>query len=392
MTVYEPLDVYLEQRAIRVKEVDCHKVFQGDQQELRNANALERMRVPVPSDESIQEMAGNCSKFAEDRGFILRPLTRVEEQFPIAYSVLVFKQASQVVDLLRAIYRPQNWYCVHVDKKSKPAFRQAMEAVCRCFPNVFLASRAVDVRWGLYSVLEPELVCMEDLWRNSSWKYFINLTGQEFPLRTNYELVRILSAYKGTNDVEAMLPSKAYIDYRWKKYLPAPHNLTLLKGSVHVAASRGFVDYILHSPIARDFREWCKPTRHPDEHFFNSLNNNPHLRVPGGSQGTKEVPNPNARRVKLVSASYLRFVVWRNNPCPGEKFVRGVCIFNVLSLPKLANSLYFFANKFYADYSRVALRCLAEELHNRTTEQALGTLDFNVTFYEQQAFLKNRLW
>ncbi|KAL8596036.1 hypothetical protein ACOMHN_021076 [Nucella lapillus] len=104
--------------------------------------------------------------------------------------------------------------------------------------------------------------------------------------------------------------------------------------------------------------------------------------------GTKEVPTRtrNARMVKLVSSSFLRFVVWRDNPCPSEKFVRGVCIFNVLSLPKLANSLYFFANKFYADYSRVALRCLAEELHNRTTEQALGTLDFNVTFYEQQAF------
>jgi hypothetical protein len=45
---------------------------------------------------------------------------------------------------------------------------------------------------------------MEELWkRHKTWKYFINLTGQEFPLKTNYELVKILQAYNGANDVEA---------------------------------------------------------------------------------------------------------------------------------------------------------------------------------------------
>ena len=43
---------------------------------------------------------------------------------------------------------------------------------------------------------------MKDLWkRYKNWKYFINLTGQEFPLRTNNELVEILKTYKGTADV-----------------------------------------------------------------------------------------------------------------------------------------------------------------------------------------------
>ena len=38
--------------------------------------------------------------------------------------------------------------------------------------------------------------------RRKKWKYFINLTGQEFPLKTNYEIVQILKAYKGANNVE----------------------------------------------------------------------------------------------------------------------------------------------------------------------------------------------
>ena len=35
----------------------------------------------------------------------------------------------------------------------------------------------------------------------TEWRYFINLTGQEFPLKTNKELVRILSHYHGANDI-----------------------------------------------------------------------------------------------------------------------------------------------------------------------------------------------
>jgi hypothetical protein len=37
------------------------------------------------------------------------------------------------------------------------------------------------------------------------WKYFINLTGQEFPLKTNQEIVKILKSYKGANDVNINL-------------------------------------------------------------------------------------------------------------------------------------------------------------------------------------------
>ena len=38
--------------------------------------------------------------------------------------------------------------------------------------------------------------------KRKKWKYFINLTGQEFPLKTNYEIVQILKAYKGANNEE----------------------------------------------------------------------------------------------------------------------------------------------------------------------------------------------
>lgn len=57
---------------------------------------------------------------------------------------------------------------------------------------------------GQYSVLEAELVCMRALLASGRpFKYFINLTGQEFPLKTNLDLVRILSTFNGANDIQS---------------------------------------------------------------------------------------------------------------------------------------------------------------------------------------------
>lgn len=105
--------------------------------------------------------------------------------------------------LLRAIYAPQNIYCVHVDKKSEPSFRSAIMAITSCFPNVFMVSQAVDVVYTGWSRVQADLNCMADLYNASTkWKYFINLCGQDFPLKTNLEIVRMLSSLRGGNSME----------------------------------------------------------------------------------------------------------------------------------------------------------------------------------------------
>ena len=37
---------------------------------------------------------------------------------------------------------------------------------------------------------------------NRNWKYYLNIASQAFPLKTNAELVKILKAYNGSNDIE----------------------------------------------------------------------------------------------------------------------------------------------------------------------------------------------
>ena len=66
---------------------------------------------------------------------------------------------------------------------------------------------------------------------------------------------------------------------------PCPVNVTITKGSVHIAVQRGYVDFVLHDAHSQLFLNWVKDTRVPDETFFSSLNASPQLGVPGATKG-----------------------------------------------------------------------------------------------------------
>lgn len=372
----------LPQKPVRMTEVDCKRLFAGNRQEkqrayhLQKANALTTL---TPKD--ISASASNCQAFKENYSFVTNPLTREERDFPIAYSLLVFRDADQVLNLLRSIYRPQNYYCLHVDLKAKAEFREAMVAIARCFPNVFLSSRSVRVHWGTYTVLEPEIICMGDLWRYKKWKYFFNLTGQEFPLRTNWELVSILKAYKGANNVGAT--RRRMERHRFRKAGRPPAGIKLTKGSVHITVNRDFVDYVLHTWTARRFLAWSRRAFIPDEVFFASLNHNPHLGIKGSYTGE---PETHWKKYPFMT----RYKNWGSLPCAG-KWVRQICIMTIGDLPFLNKRRELFANKFHAGYSKIALGCLAERIFNNTRDELLGRRTFDASPYGRMSFVRRRL-
>ncbi|CAO2595819.1 N-acetyllactosaminide beta-1,6-N-acetylglucosaminyl-transferase [Lemmus lemmus] len=197
--------------------------------------------------------------------------------------------------LFRAIYMPQNVYCVHVDKKAAETFKDAVQQLLSCFPNAFLASKTEAVVYAGFSRLQADLNCMEDLVASEvRWKYAINTCGQDFPLKTNKEIVQYLKGLKGQNLTPGVLPPAHAIGrtkYVHREHLskelsyvirttalkpPPPHNLTIYFGSAYVALSREFANFVLHDPRAVDLLHWSKDTFSPDEHFWVTLN-----RIPG---------------------------------------------------------------------------------------------------------------
>lgn len=162
--------------AKRVSNVDCSLLFENDLNEIKNVRKMNTIQ-PSPL---LCQQTKNLDHFISSRGYMTDSLSDEEKHFPIAHSILVYKSPEQFEFLLRAIYRPQNVYCVHVDMKTPLNVFTGYKCITRCFPNVFLASKKYTVNRGKIGVLLPKIESMRNLLSFSNWKYFINLTGQEF--------------------------------------------------------------------------------------------------------------------------------------------------------------------------------------------------------------------
>ena len=149
---------------VNVPGVSCAALLSGNIQSIAGAH-VQQQKWPKQtiSDDIYVAAAADCAQYINQRRFTLQPLSSEEADFPLAFSIIMFRDVELFERLLRAIYRPHNFYCVHVDKKSASTVHRAVAAISSCFNNVFVAPHAADVQWGTYTVLEPELICMEAL-------------------------------------------------------------------------------------------------------------------------------------------------------------------------------------------------------------------------------------
>lgn len=106
-------------------------------------------------------------------------VTENEKNFPIAFSILAHENIHQLTELLSAIYRAHNIYCIHLDSKVGGVTEIALRAVVDCLPNVFLSTKRIDVVYASSRRLEADFACINDLLDMSlDWQYLINLCGQ----------------------------------------------------------------------------------------------------------------------------------------------------------------------------------------------------------------------
>ena len=124
-----------------------------------------------------------------------------ENNFPIAYILVVYTNPQQIVRFLKAVYRPHNIYCIHPDLKSGKGFIAVFHLLSKCLHNVFVATHVQEVQYARNTIFEAQLSCYRDLdkYPADKWYYVINLTGRELPLKTNYEIVDNLRTMNGTS-------------------------------------------------------------------------------------------------------------------------------------------------------------------------------------------------
>ncbi|XP_056587180.1 beta-1,3-galactosyl-O-glycosyl-glycoprotein beta-1,6-N-acetylglucosaminyltransferase 4-like [Triplophysa dalaica] len=368
--------IFVRPRLTIKADINCSAIYDMEPVELQKSLVV-RKSYTGPSDKNVVTVTSDCDLFLESEGFDLIQGSEFEREFPLAYSLVVHKNADYVERLLKAIYMPHNVYCIHYDQKSSDDFKSAMQGLARCLPNVFIASKLERVQYAGISRLKADLNCLSDLLESEvKWKYVINLCGQDFPLRTNAELVSDLKMLKGKNMAESKKPGGKKRRWTFHHALrnnqselheypvstsedksPPPHNIEMFVGSAYFTVSQEFAAFVQWSSLARDFLAWSEDTYSPDEHFWATL-----VRVPGVPG---EVPRSDPEiselqsKTHLVKWSYLEKNLYP--PCTGEH-VRAVCIFGAAELRWLLNFGHWFVNKVDPNVDPILIECLEEKL------------------------------
>lgn len=217
----------------------------------------------------------------------------------IAYFILVHRFPEQFKRLFRAIHDPANHYVIHVDKSSGAAIEADIAAFIAPFANseMLVSQRAL---WGGYSLVEAELRGMTQLLAaNRDWTHYINLSGQDFPLKSQSFIRAFLNRTKGTEYIRMLDQQVERPDtmnrlrylcveafgrlFRTGLTRRMPAGVIPYIGTQWKIVSRAFCDYACHAPAARTIKRFYRHSFIADEGFFQTLmmNGAPHGSIVG---------------------------------------------------------------------------------------------------------------
>ncbi|CAB1320206.1 unnamed protein product, partial [Coregonus sp. 'balchen'] len=325
-------------------DINCTAIYQLDPVEIGKSLEIRRKVIVDLEDDSIVSLTLDCQRYIETRGYDVIPVSEEERRFPLAYSLVVHKNAPM-------------------------KFIAAMRNLAQCFPNLFIASKLESVQYAHITRLNADLHCLNDLLERSEVKW-----------KSNGELVSELRALNGANMLETSRPSELKkqrfrfqhqlkdVPYEYRR-LPVrtthakaapPHDLEIFIGSAYFVLSRDFVRYVGNSSVAREFLEWSADTYSPDEHFWATL-----VRIPGvPGEILRSAPDVTdlKSKTRLVKWNYLEGSLYP--PCTGTH-MRSVCIYGSAELRWLLNYGHWFANKFDPKVDPVLIKCLEEKLEEK---------------------------
>ncbi|REC45489.1 beta-1,6-N-acetylglucosaminyltransferase [Chryseobacterium pennipullorum] len=117
----------------------------------------------------------------------------------IAYFIMVHHKVEVFKAMFEKIYTRDQVYLIHIDRKAKAETTEEIQLHSAQFPNVYILD-SMNVVSGGFSMIQAELNAMEFLLNvNKEWDYFINLSGEDYPLKSQNIIRKFLTANKGRN-------------------------------------------------------------------------------------------------------------------------------------------------------------------------------------------------
>ncbi|WP_261509959.1 beta-1,6-N-acetylglucosaminyltransferase [Chryseobacterium paludis] len=209
------------------------------------------------------------------------------EPVRIAYLVLVHRLPEQFKRLFKAIYEPSNFYLIHIDKKANQEIGEEVKDFLKEYPNVHIL-KSEKVVWGGYSMVQAELDGMNYLLSMSEkWDYFINLSGQDYPLKSQKIIKEFLSKNNGKsyikvadqelNRPETMNRIENYFEELEDKISEDTHKRGFMKdiipyiGGQWMILTRNCCEFICNSAEVKKFETYYFNTLIADESFFQTV-------------------------------------------------------------------------------------------------------------------------
>lgn len=205
----------------------------------------------------------------------------------IAYFILVHRLPQQFKKLFEAIYDTDNIYLIHLDKKAGAETNNEVRSFLAGYANVHILERS-NVAWGGYSMVQAELNGMKHLLSiNADWDFFINLSGQDFPLRTQDEIRTFLSKHRDSSFIKIANQAEERPDTlnRIENYFTetnlslsnALHKRAYMKGVTAYIGGQWMIlnreccEFICYSDEVKRFEDYYANTLIPDESFFQTV-------------------------------------------------------------------------------------------------------------------------
>lgn len=117
----------------------------------------------------------------------------------IAYFIMIHHKPDVFREMFQKIYTRDQFYLIHIDRKAKAEVTEDIQLYLVQFPNVYILE-SMNIVSGGFSMIQAELNAMEYLLNvNLEWDYFVNLSGEDFPLKSQDIIRRFLTENNGRN-------------------------------------------------------------------------------------------------------------------------------------------------------------------------------------------------
>lgn len=273
----------------------------------------------------------------------------------IAYFILVHRFPAQFKRMFKAVYHPANHYVVHVDKSSGPEIAHEVSSFLSAYPNASVLE-SKKALWGGFSLVDAELRGMAKLLEmGKKWTHFINLSGQDFPLRSQEFMMRFLSRNAGKEYIRMLDQAKVrpdtmnrldnvFVELKDRMITsrhtrPFMQGVTPFIGTQWKIVSRRFCEFACHAPEAARYKRFYRNTLIADEGFFQTvmMNNDCHGEI---------------------VADDLRLIDW----VPDGLIKLRPRTFVSADIPELVTSSNLFARKFEMDLDSNVLDVLERHI------------------------------